>query len=184
MVCVADATEGTVFVAGIGVDRPDVFRTQTPTTDVTVAKTRSRSVLVGVGIYGFGLGALVDVSLFHHVLQWHHLVSSFVSPETLAGLRTNLVYDGLFSLAMVGVMFLGGALVWRGLNRSTEPHSPVRAIGAFLVGAGAFNVFDGVVDHYVLGIHDVVHGTGAFNPHWVGASLLLLGLGILLLARE
>lgn len=145
---------------------------------------RSRLLLVGAGVVGFGLGALVDVLLFHLVLQWHHLVSSLVTPETLAGLRTNLVYDGLFSLAMVGVMGVGAALVWRALNRSADPHSPLRAAGALLIGAGAFNVFDGVVDHYVLGLHDVVHGTGAFNPHWVGTSLLLVGLGILVLAWE
>jgi uncharacterized membrane protein len=151
---------------------------------VAAALTRSRSVLVGAGVLGFGLGALVDVLLFHHVFQWHHLLSSFVSPETLAGLRTNLAYDGLFSLAMVGVMALGGILVWRGLNRSSEPHSPVRAVGALLTGAGAFNLFDGVVDHYVLGLHDVVHGAGALNPHWVGASLLLLGLDVLVATLE
>jgi len=151
---------------------------------VPLVPARSRSLLVGAGVVGFGLGALVDVLLFHLVLQWHHLVSSLVTPETLAGLRTNLVYDGLFSLAMVGVMGLGAALAWRSLNRSTEPYSPLRAVGALLVGAGAFNVFDGVVDHYVLGVHDVVHGTGAFNPHWVSASLLLVGVGVLVLTRE
>ncbi|SFS12841.1 Uncharacterized membrane protein [Halomicrobium zhouii] len=151
---------------------------------MSAASTRSRSLLVGAGVLGFGLGALVDVLLFHLVLQWHHLVSSLVTPETLAGLRTNLVYDGLFSLAMVGVMGVGAALAWRALNHSAEPHSPVRATGALLVGAGAFNVFDGVVDHFILGVHDVVHGTQAFNPHWVGASLLLVGLGVLVLTRE
>lgn len=151
---------------------------------MSASPPRSRSVLVGAGVLGFGLGALVDVLLFHLVLQWHHLVSSVVPPGTLSGLRTNLVYDGLFSLAMVGVMAIGAVLVWRGLNRSTEPRPPMPAIGALLVGAGAFNVFDGVVDHYVVGIHDAVHGTGAFNPHWVGASLLLLGIGVLVLTRD
>ena len=184
MVYAADAAEGTVFAAGIRPVDPTFFARPSEARGVTVTPPRSWSMLVGAGVLGFGLGGLVDVLVFHHVLQWHHLVSSLVPPESLAGLRTNLVYDGLFSLAMVAVMGVGAALVWRALNRSVDPHSPVRAVGALLVGAGAFNVFDGVVDHYVVGIHDVVHGTGAFNPHWVGASLLLLGLGVLVLTRE
>jgi uncharacterized membrane protein len=142
-----------------------------------------RAVLLGAGVFGFGFGALLDVVVFHMILQWHHLLSEFYDPGTLDGLRTNVYYDGLFSLAMVGVMAIGMAAVWRELNRTDEPHSAVRAFGSLLVGAGLFNVFDGVADHYVLGLHDVVHGTQAFNPHWVGASLLLLGAGILVLTR-
>ncbi|WP_128476827.1 DUF2243 domain-containing protein [Halorussus pelagicus] len=56
-------------------------------------------------------------------------------------------------------------------------------LGGLLVGAGLFTVFDGVVDHYVLESHDAVHGTQAFNPHRVGASLLISGVGILVVTR-
>lgn len=140
-------------------------------------------VLLGAGVFGFGSGALLDVVVFHLILQWHHLLSGYFSPATLDGLQTNIYYDGVFSLAMVGVMTVGMAAVWRELNGDSGTHSAVRALGAIFVGAGLFNVFDGVVDHYVLGIHDVVHGTQAFNPHWVGASLLLLGAGILVVTR-
>ncbi|PSP23775.1 DUF2243 domain-containing protein, partial [Halobacteriales archaeon QH_10_65_19] len=28
-------------------------------------------ILLGGGVFGFGLGAVGDVALFHHVLQWH-----------------------------------------------------------------------------------------------------------------
>ncbi|UPW01581.1 DUF2243 domain-containing protein [Halorussus gelatinilyticus] len=142
-----------------------------------------RTVLFGAGVFGFGLGALLDVLVFHLILQWHHLLSDFFTPSTLAGLRTNVYWDGLFSLAMVGVMAAGMGTVWRALNGTSESYSAVRAFGSLLVGAGLFNVFDGTVDHYVLGIHDAVHGTQAFNPHWVGASLLLLGTGILVVTR-
>lgn len=145
--------------------------------------SHSRLPLLGSGIFGFGFGALLDVVVFHLILQWHHLLSDYFSPTTLDGLRTNVYYDGLFSLVMVGVMTVGMAVVWRELNGDSETYSALRAVGAILVGAGLFNVFDGVVDHYVLGIHNAVHGTQALNPHWVGASLLLLGVGILVVAR-
>lgn len=142
-----------------------------------------RTVLLGGGILEFGLGALLDVLVFHLVFQWHHLLSSVYPPGTLAGLRTNVYFDGVFSLGMVGLMSLGAAAIWRALNRAERPHSPVRVVGGLLVGAGAFNLFDGVVDHYVLDVHDVVHGTRALNPHWIGASLLLLGAGVLVYTR-
>ena len=144
---------------------------------------RRRLLLLGSGTFGFGFGALLDVLVFHLILQWHHLLSSRYTPQTLDGLRTNIYFDGLFSLAMVGVMLVGAGMVWRALNRATEPHSALRAVGSLLVGVGAFNLFDGIVDHYLLDAHDVVHGTQAFNPHWVGASLLLLGVGILVMTR-
>lgn len=134
-------------------------------------------------LVGVGLGAALDVAVFHLVLQWHHLLSATHPPGTLDGLRTNVYYDGLFALCALAVAAVGAAVAWRGLNRATQPHPPIRALGAVLVGAGAFNVFDGVVDHYVLDLHDVVHGSGALNPHWVGASLLLLGVGVLLATR-
>ena len=146
-------------------------------------RARERNVLLGGGTLGFGLGALLDVFVFHLTLQWHHLLSSIYSPGTISGLRTNIYYDGVFSLAMVGVMILGGTVIWRELNRAERPYSSTRLLGSVLVGAGTFNLFDGIVDHYLLHIHDVVHATRALNPHWIGASVLLLGAGILVFTR-
>lgn len=140
-----------------------------------------RPVLVGGGIVGVGLGALLDVLVFHLILQWHHLLSGIYSPTTLAGLKTNIYFDGIFALIMVGVMLGGGAILWRAVNQAPRPYSPLRISGSILVGMGAFNLFDGIVDHYVLHAHNVVQGTPALNPHWIGASLLLLGLGLLVL---
>lgn len=144
---------------------------------------RERPILIGGGVLGFGFGGLLDVLVFHFVLQWHHLLSTLYAPTTVRGLRTNVYFDGVFSLVMVGLTVAGGVILFRVLNRSDRPYSPARVFGSVLVGMGLFNVLDGVVDHYVLHIHDVVHGTQRFNPHWLGASLLLLGVGILVLRR-
>lgn len=140
-----------------------------------------RSLLLWGGVFGFGLGALVDVLVFHLIFQTHHLLSGFYNPLSYDGLRTNVMFDGLFSLGMLAVAGVGAAMLWRIANRSREPLPSLVALGASLVGAGVFNVFDGVVDHYLLGLHDVVHGTEAYNPHWVVVSLLMLGAGLLAL---
>jgi uncharacterized membrane protein len=150
---------------------------------VSSRTSRQRRLLLGSGTLGFGFGALLDVMIFHMILQWHHLLSGWIRTTTVDGLQANVYWDGLFSLTMTGIMLVGAGMMWRVLNRSSESYSGVRVIGGLLVGAGLFNVFDGIVDHYVLGIHDVVHGTQAFNPHWVGASLLIIGAGILVLSK-
>jgi len=145
-----------------------------------------REVLLPGATVGFGLGAVVDVVLFHLVLQHHHLLSGYVDPHVDGGFRENVLYDGLFLLLMLGVTFVGLLALWRAANGTTVRLSNTSLAGAVLVGAGLFNTLDGVVSHYVLGLHDVVHDTTVWNPHWVVVSLLLLGTGagILLLDRR
>ncbi|WP_459809408.1 DUF2243 domain-containing protein [Halopiger thermotolerans] len=144
-------------------------------------RLRRRLVLAG-GTVGFGFGAVLDVVIFHQILQTHHLLSGFYDPYSYDGLRTNVMFDGLFTAVMLLVAWIGVAMLWRVVNGTDERLSTRAFLGSIVLGAGAFNVFDGVVDHYVLDIHNVVHGTEAWNPHWVVVSVLLLALGGLVLA--
>ena len=73
--------------------------------------------LLGAGIFGFGFSGLIDVLLLHHVLQWHHLVSAIYPMDTLDGLRTNVLADGLFSIGMVVIAGIGAGVVWRAERR-------------------------------------------------------------------
>lgn len=136
-----------------------------------------RSLLGWGGVAGFGAGAVVDVVVFHLVVQHHHLLSGYVDPGTAAGLRTNLFYDGLFLLGMLAVTAAGVVALWRTANGTSVRLSPSYVLGAVVLGAALFNVVDGTVTHYVLDAHDVVHGTVAWNPHWIVVSAVLLVLG-------
>ncbi|WP_394741403.1 DUF2243 domain-containing protein [Natronococcus roseus] len=148
---------------------------------VTDSSTGSRRrVLLAGGTVGFGFGAIIDVVIFHLTLQTHHLLSGIYDPYSLDGMRTNVMFDGLFLLGMLGVMGVGLGLTWRLVNGSDARFSTRYLIGSVVVGAGAFNVFDGVVSHYVLDLHNVVHGTEAWNPHWLAVSVLMLAVGTLL----
>ncbi|WP_331232881.1 DUF2243 domain-containing protein [Natronorarus salvus] len=142
---------------------------------------RRRSLLLWGGIVGFGLGATVDVLVFHLIFQTHHLLSGLIDPYAIDGLRTNVMFDGLFTLGMLTLALVGAAMLWRLANGTREKLPSTYLVGSILVGAGVFNVFDGVVNHYLLGLHNVVHGTEAWNPHWLVVSVLLLGAGILVL---
>jgi uncharacterized membrane protein len=140
-----------------------------------------RRFLFAAGTIGFGLGAIIDVLVFHLTFQTHHLLSGIYDPYSLDGLRTNVMFDGLFLLLMLGVMSIGLGFVWRLVNGTDVRFSTRYLLGAIVLGAGAFNVFDGVVSHYVLDLHNVVHGTEAWNPHWLAVSVLMLSIGALLL---
>ncbi|TYL40438.1 DUF2243 domain-containing protein [Natronococcus pandeyae] len=142
---------------------------------------RRRRLLLAGGTVGFGFGAIIDVVIFHLTLQTHHLLSGIYDPYSLDGLRTNVMFDGLFLLLMLGVMGIGLGLTWRLVNGTDVRFSTRYLVGAIVVGAGVFNVFDGTVSHYVLDLHNVVHGTEAWNPHWLVVSIVMLAVGLLLL---
>jgi uncharacterized membrane protein len=103
---------------------------------------------------GFGLGAFLDGIVLHQVLQWHHLVVARVPADDLAGLESNVLWDGVFHLVSWAVVVAG--LLWTARSRAALRPVPWRALlGALLVGWGAFNITDQVVFHLVLGAHHI-----------------------------
>lgn len=142
-----------------------------------------RPLSVWAGVAGFGLGAVVDTVIFHLIFQTHHLLSGFYDPYSYDGFRTNVMVDGLFLVATGLVAVVGIGMLWRTVNRTDRRLSGIHAVGWAVVGAGVFNLIDGVVSHYVLDLHNVVHGTGAWNPPWVAVSVVMLAVGIALVWR-
>lgn len=133
--------------------------------------------LVAAGVFGFGFSGLVDVLVLHHVLQWHHLVSGIYPTDTLSGLRTNIFADGAFSLAMLVITCVGGGLLWQSERRADAPLAIRPVAGAAVMGLGAFDLYDVVVDHMLLGLHQPLSAGGRYNPHWAVVSLLLVAAG-------
>ncbi|XVH30535.1 DUF2243 domain-containing protein [Haloferacaceae archaeon DSL9] len=145
-----------------------------------VSLARRRLLLWG-GMVGFGFGAVVDTVLFHLILQTHHLLSGMYDPYSYDGFRTNVMIDGLFIALMLGVSLVGAGMLWRAANRADRALSTRYLVGSIVVGMGVFNLLDGIVSHYVLDLHNVVHGTEAWNPPWVLISVLLLAIGAFVL---
>lgn len=103
---------------------------------------------------GLGLGGFVDGIVFHQILQWHHMVTSGGFPATsLSNLEFNTLLDGLFHLSAWVLTFAGLLMVWTGTPRGQWRITPF--IGALLMGFGLFNLVEGTVNHFVLGIHHV-----------------------------
>ena len=108
-------------------------------------------------LYGIGLGGFLDGIVLHQLLQWHHLVSDVgdYPVTTVGGLEVNTLADGFFHLG-TWLCVVGASVVtlahWQQarLAPSWRFH-----LGGVLVGWGAFNLVEGLVDHHLLGIHHV-----------------------------
>jgi uncharacterized membrane protein len=96
--------------------------------------------------------------------------------STVAGLEANTLADGFFHVATWIFVAAGSFLTVREW-RAGRIAPPWRAhIGALLLGWGAFNVVEGLIDHELLGIHHVRDDLG--GP--IGWDLAFLAFGALL----
>jgi uncharacterized membrane protein len=111
-------------------------------------------------VIGIGLGGFFDGIVLHQILQWHHLVSNLVPVEDVEALRLNTLVDGLFHQAMWVVAVVGLFLLYTQLVDPRRDERPP-LLGGILLGWGAFNVFDSVVSHWVLNLHNIRPGPDA-----------------------
>lgn len=126
-------------------------------------------------LIGMALMAGVDEIIFHQLLGWHH----FYDRATPAiGLLSDGVLHALELVALVAGFFLLADL----LRRKVYDHAHGRA--AFLLGAGGFQLFDGIVDHKLLRLHQIryVDNVLPYDVAWILSALALLLVGFCLLA--
>lgn len=134
--------------------------------------TARRSVAVGAVIGVAGMAALDEI-VFHQLLAWHHF---YDRSTTRVGLLSDGVLHAAELLLLVGGFFLLADLRRRGVlhTRSTW--------GGVLIGAGAFQLFDGLVNHKVLRVHQIRYDVDLlpYDLAWNGAAALLLLGGVAL----
>ena len=137
---------------------------------------RDRRVALSGALLGVGVAGFVDETVFHQLLHWHH----FYDRSTPAA---GLVSDGLFHafswFATVAGLFLLVAA------RRDGPVPAARWWGGLLTGAGAFQLYDGTVQHKLLRLHQIRYGVsvGPYDWTWNVVAVLLLAAGIALLVR-
>lgn len=133
---------------------------------------------------GFGLGGFFDGILLHQVLQWHHLLSGIAAARQ--DIRVLILADGLFHLLMYVVTGLGLWLLWRTRRDFAAPGADRRLLANALIGFGAWHVIDGVLSHWVLGVHRIrmdVDNPLFWDVLWLGAfGLVPLAIGWLVRA--
>jgi uncharacterized membrane protein len=102
-------------------------------------------------VLGLALGGFFDGILLHQILQWHHLLSLVPG---LGDVRLQILWDGYFHALMYVVAALGLWGLWRAQRSGGDARGRGLA-GALMVGFGAWHVADGVLSHWVLGIHRI-----------------------------
>ncbi|WP_425842902.1 DUF2243 domain-containing protein [Agrococcus sp. TSP3-2-1] len=141
-----------------------------------------RLVLSGV-LFGAGIAAsVVDLLLFHLVLQWHHFYDLGTTEMAIAA-------DGFFHAAAWGMTVAGLFLlvdVRRRASARGEPARWGRWTGAVLVGLGGFQLLDAVVNHKLLGIHQVRYDVDLlpYDIAWIGSAIVVLAIGLVVLRRS
>lgn len=133
------------------------------------------SVWAGV-LLGIGLMAAIDEIVFHQLLAWHH----FYDRSTLL---VGLFADGLLHAAEL-IFIVAGFFRFADLRRR-QALVPTFAWAGFFFGAGGFQLFDGIVDHKMLRLHQVRYGVELlpYDVGWNLAGLVLLGVGVALYRR-
>ncbi|WP_026871844.1 DUF2243 domain-containing protein [Inquilinus limosus] len=130
---------------------------------------------------GFALGGFFDGILLHQILQWHHLLSLVPGAGDL---RMQVLWDGYFHALMYVIAAVALWGLWRG-RRTGDDGGPLSA--AVLAGFGLWHVVDGVLSHWVLGLHRIRLDSAsplAWDLLWFAVfGLLPLALGWLVLRR-
>lgn len=131
-----------------------------------------RNLLSGF-LFGIGLIAFVDEAVFHQLLQWHHFYDNSTT-------QIGLISDGFFHafswFATVGGLFMMAVLRRRGKLILTKWW------GGMLLGAGGFQLYDGLIQHKMMRIHQVryVDNILLYDFVWnlIGALLLISGIAL------
>ena len=126
-------------------------------------------VLIGIGVAGF-----IDETVFHQLLRWHH----FYDGSPAAG----LVSDGLFH-AFSWVCTVAGLFLYADLLRRDADHDRRLLWGGGLLGWGGFQVYDGLVQHKLLDLHQIRYRVDVlpYDVAWnaAGAAGVVAGLVLL-----
>ena len=132
-----------------------------------------RSVLAGV-LVGVGVAGFVDEVVFHQLLHWHHFYDRGTS-------TAGLVSDGFFH-AFSWTAVVVGLFLFADLQRR-QATVPRRVWAGGLIGAGAFQLYDGLVHHKVLGLHQVRYGVELlpYDLAWNAGGAIALVAGLVLL---
>ncbi|WP_202080886.1 DUF2243 domain-containing protein [Caldalkalibacillus salinus] len=137
---------------------------------------RKRNLWSGV-LFGIGLIAFIDEAVFHQLLHWHH----FYDRSTT---EVGLVSDGLFH-ALSWFATIGGLFIFADLRRR-QAWLPKRWLGGVLLGAGGFQLYDGIIHHKLMGVHQVryVEDVFIYDVVWNATALAIIVAGLVLITRS
>jgi uncharacterized membrane protein len=146
------------------------------TEPTTRSPQAARNTWSGV-FFGVGLAAFVDEAVFHQLLHWHHF---YDKATTEVGLVSDGLLHALSWFATVAALFMFADL------RRRRAFSRHRWLGGLLVGAGGFQLYDGLMHHKVMGLHQIryVPNVLPYDVVWNVVAVVILFIGVEMLVRR
>ena len=107
------------------------------------------------------------------------MFSSVETNMTVAGMEINTLGDGVFHLFDWIITLVGIGLLWWAGQSTNRIWSEQFFVGSFLMGAGIFNLVEGIIDHHILGIHHLKPGIhqGLWDIGLLASGVFLIGIG-------
>ena len=127
-------------------------------------------------LFGIGLVAFVDEAVFHQLLRWHHF---YDKSTTDIGLISDGIFHAFSWFATVGGLFMVADL------RRRKSFWARRWWAGILLGAGGFQLYDGIIQHKLMRIHQIRYNVNVlpYDLIWNGLAIVLIVGGLFLLGR-
>lgn len=131
----------------------------------------------GASLVGIGIMAGVDTIIFHQILSWHH----FYDRSTT---EISLLSDGLLHAAEL-IALVAGFFILMDLRRN-KALMKSRAWAGFFIGMGGFQLFDGIINHKVLRLHQIryVDNILTYDIIWNVTAVILLIIGFIIYKKS
>lgn len=131
-------------------------------------------------VLGIGMGGFIDGIVLHQLLQVHEMLSNKIPATEYVGKSVNMFWDGVFHFFCLLVVLTGIILLWKLLFRKDIDRSGKLLGGGLLVGWGLFNTIEGIIDHHLLKLHNVIefspnHDIGNFAFLGISAVMIIIG---------
>lgn len=135
----------------------------------------NRNLWYGV-LFGIGLAAFIDETVFHQLLRWHHFYDKSTTD-------IGLISDGLFH-AFSWFTTIAGLFLFADLRRRNALWL-TKWWGGVLLGAGGFELYDGIIQHKLLRIHQIryVENVLIYDLIWNVLAVIMIILGLTLVIR-
>lgn len=128
-------------------------------------------------LFGIGLAAFFDETIFHQLLHWHHFYDKSTTD-------IGLISDGLLH-SFSWFTTVGGLFIFADLRRRKALWL-ICWWGGVLLGAGGFQLYDGIIQHKLMRVHQIryVENVLIYDLVWNIIAVLLIIAGITLIARK
>lgn len=128
-------------------------------------------------LFGVGLVAFIDETVFHQLLHWHH----FYDQSTT---EIGLISDGFFH-ALSWFATIGGLFLFADLRRR-DALLLRRWLGGIMLGAGGFQLYDGIIQHKLMRLHQIryVDNVLLYDIVWNVLAALLIVVGAVMLTTK